>query len=124
MKEISSKQINKIDAYWIHYTKEDREPGHIQLSACANNYALHHGAPAEGEKQCVGLRYEADGFGCYELFNVGHTLIKCPLRPGAGQSILALLRGKNAAELQREEYLAIERTLNEHGWMTRERESA
>lgn len=121
MKEISSNKINNIDAYWIHYTKEDREEGHIQLSACANNYALLHGA-SEGELKCVGLRYEADGFGCYELFNVGHTLIKCPLKPGVGQSLLAVFRGKNAAELQREEYLAIERTLNEHGWMTRERE--
>ena len=104
MNEISIKQIREISEFWVVYTKDTGETGHIQLSACANNFSIHHG----GESRCVGLRYEKDGFGCYELFNVGHTLIKCPLKPRLFGS---------AAKL-REKYEAIEKRLNEFGWKT------
>lgn len=115
MNEISIKQIDQISQYWIVYTKESGEPGHIQLSACANNFAIHRGCASEDGMQCVGLRYEKDGFGCYELFNVGHTLVKCPLKPGALQK---LLKGKNAESALREKYLDIEKQLNSYGWKT------
>ena len=104
MNEISIKQIREISEFWVVYTKDTGETGHIQLSACANNFSIHHG----GESRCVGLRYEKDGFGCYELFNVGHTLIKCPLKPRLFGS---------AAKL-REKYESIEKRLNEFGWKT------
>ena len=104
MNEISIKQIREISEFWVVYTKDTGETGHIQLSACANNFSIHHG----GESRCVGLRYEKDGFGCYELFNVGHTLIKCPLKPRLFGS---------AAKL-REKYEAIEKQLNRFGWKT------
>ena len=104
MNEISIKQIREISEFWVVYTKDTGETGHIQLSACANNFSIHHG----GESRCVGLRYEKDGFGCYELFNVGHTLIKCPLKPRLFGS---------AAKL-REKYEGIEKRLNEFGWKT------
>ena len=104
MNEISIKQIREISEFWVVYTKDTGETGHIQLSACANNFSIHHG----GESRCVGLRYEKDGFGCYELFNVGHTLIKCPLKPKLFGS---------AAKL-REKYESIEKRLNEFGWKT------
>ena len=105
MTEISIKQIREISEFWLVYDK-DEGVGHIQLSACANNFSIHHG----GESRCVGLRYEKDGFGCYELFNVGHTLIKCPLKPRLFGS---------AAKL-REKYESIEKRLNEFGWKTAE----
>ena len=104
MTELTCKQIRRIDEYWLVYAKDDGSEGHIQLSACANNFSILRG----GETNCVGLRYEKDGFGCYELFNVGHTLIKCPLKPKLFGS---------AAKL-REKYEGIEKRLNEFGWKT------
>ena len=103
MTEITIKKIREISEFWLVYDK-DEGVGHIQLSACANNFSIHHG----GDPKCVGLRYEKDGFGCYELFNVGHTLIKCPLKPKLFGS---------AAKL-REKYEGIEKRLNEFGWKT------
>ena len=102
MTEITNARIRRIEPYWLVYKKDDGSEGHIQLSACANNFAIHHG----GEENCIGLRYEKDGFGCYELFNVGHTLIKFPLKGG-------LLR--SAAKL-RERYEGFEKQLNQFGW--------
>ena len=103
MTEISIKKIREINEFWLVYDK-DEGVGHIQLSACANNFSIHHG----GDPKCVGLRYEKDGFGCYELFNVGHTLIRCPLKPKLFGS---------AAKL-REKYESIEKQLNRFGWKT------
>ena len=108
MTEISIKRIKEISRFWVVYARDDGSDGHIQLSACANNYAILRGGSAEDGLQCVGLRYEKDGFGCYELFNVGHTLIQCPLKPKLFCS---------AAKL-REKYEAIEKQLNQFGWKT------
>lgn len=118
MTEISIDQIREVGQYWLVYLKESGEPGHIQLSACANNFSIHRGHASEDDRQCVGLRYEKNGCDCYELFNLGHTLIKCPRKPGLGQTIAALLKGKKPAQLQREKYDALERQLNEFGWKT------
>lgn len=104
MNEISDKQIREITRFWVVYRKDSGEPGHIQLSACANNFSIQRG----GEGNCVGLRYERDGFGFYELFNVGHTRIKCPLKGGLLGSAAKRRRG----------YEEIEKTLNRFGWKT------
>lgn len=118
MTEISIDQIQQIGQYWVVYLNEDGEPAHIQLSACANNFAIHRSQESGDGLKPVGLRYEKAGCDCYELFNVGHTLIKCPRSPGLGQTIAALFKGKKPAELQREKYEAVERQLNEFGWKT------
>ena len=118
MTEISIDQIQEIGQYWVVYLKRSGENAHIQLSACANNFAVHRGYESEDGLKCVGLRYEKDGCDCYELFNVGHTLVKCPRKPGPGQTFAALLRGKKPAEFQREKYEAVEQQLNEFGWKT------
>ena len=115
MLDISIKQIKEISPFWVFYVKEDGEPGSIQLSACANNFTLQRGSGSEAGLQCVGLRYENDGFGCYELFNVGHTLIKCPLKPNPIQKLLG---GKKAEEKLREQYESFESQLNSRGWKT------
>ena len=107
MTEISIKKIREISEFWLVYDK-DEGVGYIQLSACANNFAIHRSYTSEDGLKCVGLRYEKDGFGCYELFNVGHTLIRCPLKPKLFGS---------AAKL-REKYEGIEKRLNEFGWKT------
>ena len=108
MTEISIKQIKEIGQFWLVYSKPEGAPGHIQLSACANNFAIVRGDRSGDELKCVGLRYEKDGFGCYELFNVGHTLIKCPLKP----------RFFGSAAKLRDRYEAIEKQLNAFGWKT------
>ena len=115
MTEISIKQIDEITPFWVFYSKETGEPGNIQLSACANNFAIHRGYVSEDGLQCVGLRYEKDGFGCYELFNVGHTLIKCPLKPNA---LRKLLGGSQAEAKLRQQYEDFEAKLNSRGWKT------
>ena len=104
MTEITCKQIRRIDQYWLVYAKDDGSEGHIQLSACANNFSIHRG----GAGNCIGLRYEKDGFGCYELFNVGHTCIKFPLKPRLFGSPARL----------RENYEGFEKQLNGFGWKT------
>ncbi len=111
MLDISIKQIKEISPFWVFYVKEDGEPGSIQLSACANNFTLQRGSGSEAGLRCVGLRYERDGHGYYELFNVGHTRIRFPLKPG-------LLGGKRAQGRLRQQYEAFEATLNSHGWKT------
>ena len=115
MNEISIKRIDEIGEYWVVYAKDNGEPAHIQLSACANNFSIHRGYVSDDDKKCVGLHYEKDGCGYYELFNVGHTLICCPLKPNPLQS---LLKGKRAGALLRESYLDVERRLNANGWKT------
>ena len=115
MTEISIKQIDEITPFWLFYSKENGEPGNIQLSACANNFAVHRGYVSDDGLQCVGMRYEKDGFGCYELFNVGHTLIKCPLKPNPIQKLL----GAQKAEARlRQQYEDFEEQLNSRGWKT------
>ena len=111
MTVISIKQIKEIGEFWVVYAKDDGSRGHIHLSACANNFSILRG----GAENCVGLRYEKDGFGFYELFNVGHTLIKCPLKPNPVQKLLG---GKKAEEKLREQYEAFESQLNSRGWKT------
>ena len=111
MNEISYARIRRIEPYWLVYAKDDGSEAHIQLSACANNFAIHHG----GEPGCIGLRYEKDGFGCYELFNVGHTLIKFPL---VGKGLRKLLKGKKYDDALRSQYESIETVFNGHGWHT------
>ncbi len=115
MTEISNKQIDEISRYWLFYTKESGEQGSIQLSACANNFKVHRGYESDDGLECIGLRGEEEGFGWYELFNVGHTKIKCALKPNPLQK---LLKGKKAESVLREEFAAIEKQLNEYGWKT------
>ena len=111
MTDISMKQIKEITQFWVFYEKETGEPGNIQLSACANNFSAHRGYVSEDGLQCVGLRYEKDGFGYYELFNVGHTRVRFPLKP-------RLFGGKKAAQKLRQQYASFEAALNKNGWRT------
>ena len=115
MNEIFLKQIDEVTPFWLFYSRDSGEPGNIQLSACANNFSIHRGYTSEDGLQCVGTRYEKDGFGCYELYNVGHTRIKCPLKPNPIQKLLG---GKKAGEKLRAAYEAFEQQLNSRGWKT------
>lgn len=118
MNKISINRIFEINEYWLIYRKDSGEPGHIQLSACANSFAVHRGVSSDDGLKCVGYHYEKDGCGYYELFNIGHTLIKCPFRANFGQAVVAMFRGKKPRDAQYEEYLDIEKQLNKFGWKT------
>lgn len=111
MTDISIKRINEITPFWVFYTKETGSRGSIQFSACANNFAIQRGSASDDGLKCVGLRYEKDGYGYYELFTAGHIRIKFSLKPG-------LLGGKKAAMKLRQQYESFEATLNAHGWRT------
>ena len=124
MTEINIKQIDEITPFWLFYSKENGEPGNIQLSACANNFSVHRGYVSGDELQCVGLRYEKDGFGCYELFNVGHTVVCGPLKPGLVQNLGYMLSGKKPEEAHKAFLASFEEALNRGGWKTVEREAA
>lgn len=114
MTEITYKQWRRLDQYWFVYEKDDGAEAHIQLSACANNFSIQHG----GDGKCIGLRYEQDGFGYYELFNVGHTRIKFPLQ---GKGLRKLLKGKKYDDALRAQYESIETAFNNVGWNTIEK---
>jgi hypothetical protein len=111
MTDISIKQIQEVGEYWIVYKSAEGKTRHIQLSACANNFSIHRG----GDGSCVGLRYEKDGYGYYELFTAGHTRIKFPLKPTGLQNLLG---AKNAARKLRQQYESFEAALNKNGWRT------
>ena len=111
MNEISIQKIREITPFWVFYEKDSGAPGNSQLSACANNFAIQHGGGDGDGLRTVGLRYEKNGFGYYELFNVGHACIRFPLKPG-------LFGGKKAAQKLRRQYEDFEATLNSHGWKT------
>ena len=111
MTDISIKRISEITPFWVFYIKETGSQGSIQFSACANNFSIHRGGASDDGMQCVGLRYEKDGYGYYELFTAGHIRIRFSLKPG-------LLGGKKAAAKLRQQYDAFEATLNKFGWKT------
>ena len=117
MTEISIRKIREINQFWLVYARDEGD-GHIQLSACANNFRIHHGCDDGDGLQCVGLRYEKDGFGCYELFNVGHLVLCTPLRPGILQQLAYRLQGKDPEEAHRKTLEAFEDALKVGGWMT------
>lgn len=118
MTEISIDQVQQIGRYWLVYLDQEGGEKHIQLSACANNFSIHRGFEQGDGLKCVGLRFVDDRGGCYELYNVGHTRILCPFKPGIGGTISALLKGKKPAEVQREKFADFERQLNSCGWKT------
>lgn len=118
MTEISIDQVQEVGEYWLVYLSQEGETKHIQLSACANNFSIHRGYESDDGLKCVGLRSEDDKGGSYELFNVGHTKILCPFKPGIGGTIAALLKGKKPADVQKEKFLDFERQLNSYGWKT------
>ena len=67
MTEISIKQIKEIGQFWVVYTKPEGDPGHIQLSACANNFRIHRGCDeADGLKWVVRDIENGDLYVCEE----------------------------------------------------------
>lgn len=107
MNEIRYKDIIKIDPYWLVYTDPDRGPRHMDLSACANSFEKTVGTAAPEGMRIVGYRHNRGGAVVYELFAIGHLLIRCK------QSLWDKLTGKDPRA-------QLEQQLNAGGWMTLE----
>ena len=103
------------DKHWLVYVNDNGEKKHVDLSGCAGSFARNTGYVSEDGLRAVGWRYEQKGMLCYELFNVGHTLIKFPLTPNFVQKLLG---GKNAADKLRQQYGEFEQKLNGYGLKT------
>lgn len=112
------------DKHWLVYTNDDGVTKHVDLSGCANNFAHATGYASEDNLRTVGWRYEEDGLLCYELFNIGHTVLFVSMRPDPIKLIGYLLRGKDPKEAHKEYLGAFETALNLGGWKTLERKEA
>lgn len=109
------------DKYWLVYYNENGTLKHMDLSGCAGSFERVTGYVSEDGLRAVGWRYEEDGMLCYELFNIGHTVMYAPVRPGVMQMMGYLLRGKNPGEAHRVFLGEFEAALNRGGWKTVER---
>lgn len=112
------------DKYWLIYTVDRKEKKHINLSGCAGNFELITGYVSSDELRAVGWRYEEQGQLCYELFNVGHTVLYAPTRPNPIQTLIYMLSGKRPEEAHRDFLDSFEHALNLGGWKTVKREEA
>ena len=110
------------DKYWLVYVNENGDRKHIDLSGCASSFARNTGYVSEDGLRAVGWRYEEQGQVCYELFNVGHTVVFAPRKPGLVQTLGYMLSGKKPEEAQEALIASFEEALNRGGWKTVERE--
>ena len=110
------------DKYWLVYVNENGDRKHIDLSGCAGSFARNTGYVSEDGLRAVGWRYEEQGQVCYELFNVGHTVVFAPKKPGLVQTLGYMLSGKKPEEAQAALIASFEEALNRGGWKTVERE--
>ena len=96
----------------------------MDLSGCAGSVAGNTGYVYDDGLRAVGWRYEEKGQLCYELFNVGHTVICAPVKPGLAQTLGYLLSGKKVEEAHKTFLASFEEALNRGGWKTVAREDA
>lgn len=78
MKVIRYKDIVKMDKYWIFYRDPEAGQKHVDLDACANSFAraTDFQVGADGLR-CVGYRSKEGNAVSYELFTIGHLVIRC-----------------------------------------------
>ena len=109
------------DKYWLVYSTEEGTVKHVDLSGCAASFERISGYVSEDGLRAVGWHYEEGGQKCWELFNIGHTLMYAPLRPSLLQTVGYLLRGKEPKAAHKEYLEAFEAALNQGGWKTVDR---
>ena len=119
---LSSKNLP--DKHWFVYINDSGEKKHVDLSGCAGSFERNTGYVSEDGLRAVGWRYEEQGQLCYELFNVGHTVVFASVKPGLVQSLGYLLSGKKAEEAHAAFLTSFEDALNRGGWKTVAREEA
>ena len=110
------------DKHWLVYVNDNGEKKHVDLSGCAGSFARNTGYVSEDGLRAVGWRYEQKGMLCYELFNVGHTVVCASLKPSLVQTLGYVLSGKKPEEAHKGFLASFEEALNRGGWKTVERE--
>lgn len=113
---------NLPDKHWLVYINDSGEKKHVYLSGCAESFERKTGFVSHDGLRAVGWRYEEKGLLCYELFNVGHTVICAPVKPSLVQSLGYMLSGKKTEEAHNAFLASFEEALNRGGWKTVERE--
>lgn len=111
------------DKHWLVYVNEAGEKKHVDLSGCAGSFERNTGYVSQDGLRAVGWRYEEQGQVCYELFNVGHTVLYVPKKPGLVQTLGYMLSGKKPEEAHGEFLASFEAALNRGGWKIVEREA-
>ena len=104
------------DKYWLKYANEDRIVKHISLSGCANTFSHITGYESQDGLRAIGWQYISDNQICFELFNVGHTLLTVPVQPTVMQALGYLLSGKNPQQGHKEFLESFEKALAAGGW--------
>ena len=115
MKQIHISKIEDVNNYWLVYRDDSDTVRHLDLSACANSYARRHPECPQAGHRIIGTRKLQGAMGVYELYDIGHSQILCPAKPGLWASLLAKLTGKTLSE---DLWLEFEQTLNQNGYCT------
>ncbi len=111
------------DKHWLVYRTDDGQVKHVDLSGCAGSFERNTGYVSQDGLRAVGWRYEERGMLCYELFNVGHTVVCAPVKPGLVQTLGYVLSGKKPEQAHQAFLASFEEALNLGGWKTVEREA-
>ena len=122
MQRVRITQKNMPGKHWLVYCNDDHIKKHIYLPGCAETFELSTGYRSNDGLRAVGWHYEEGGQLCYELFNVGHTILYAPLQLGPVHTLLYRLRMKNPVEEHRAFLQKFEDLLNQGGWKTIARE--
>ena len=109
------------DKHWLVYINDNGEKKHVDLSGCAYSFEKITGYVSSDGLRAVGWHYEEGGQLCYELFNVGHTVLYASVKPNFIQRIGYLLAGKKPEEAHKEFLASFEEALNQGGWKTVQR---
>lgn len=104
------------DKYWLKFADENGILKYVDLSGCANNFSRATGYKSKDDLQAIGWQYISNDQLCFELFNVGHTLLTIPVQPGPIQALSYLLSGKSPQQGHREFIESFEKALALGGW--------
>ena len=104
------------DKYWLKFVNEDGILKHVDLSGCANNFRRATGYESQDDLQAIGWQYICNNQICFELFNVGHTLLTVPVSPNPVQSLGYLLSGRSPQQGHREFVESFKKALAVGGW--------
>ena len=107
--------------HWLVYIDDNGDKKHVDLSGCACSFEKITGYVSSDGLRAIGWRYEEGGQLCYELFNVGHTVLFAPVKPSFVQTLGYILSGKKPEDAHKDLLASFEEALNQGGWKTVQR---
>ena len=110
---LSSKNLP--DKHWLMHINDSGEKKHVDLSGCAGSFERKTGLVSQDGLRAVDCRYEEKGLLCYELFNVGHTVIYAPVKPGPVQTLGYMPSGKKTEEAHKAFLASFQEAMNRGG---------